>query len=53
MWLFKQYDYYDSLKKLAYHVRDNKGEKLDYFSHTLNSKADVIQQWCRMEQPRS
>jgi hypothetical protein len=50
MWLFKQYDYYDSLKKLAHHIKDNEKEKLDYFSHTKNGKADVLEQWSQMEQ---
>jgi len=51
MWLFKQYDYYESLKKLAYRVKEK--EKLDYFSHTKNGKADVLEQWNQMEQTKS
>jgi hypothetical protein len=53
MWLFGQDDYYQSLKKLAYHVRDKEKEKLDYFSHTKNGKADVLEQWNKMEQRQS
>jgi len=53
MWLFKQYDYYESLKKLAYYIKNKEKEKLDYFSHTKNGKADVIEQWNQMEQLKS
>jgi hypothetical protein len=52
MWLFNQNDYYESLKKLAHHVKNKEGEKLDYFSHTKNGKADVLEQWSEMEQTR-
>jgi hypothetical protein len=51
MWLFQQYDYYQSLRKLAYHIKQK--EKLDYFSHTKNGKADVIEQWNQMEAAKS
>jgi hypothetical protein len=53
MWLFKQDDYYKSLRKLAYYIKEKEREKLDYFSHTKNGKADVIEQWNQMEQSRS
>jgi predicted P-loop ATPase len=53
MWLFNQNDYYQSLKKLAYYIKNIEKEKLDYFSHTLNSKADVLEQWTKMEQKKS
>ena len=49
MWLFKQNDYYQSLRKLAYYIKNTEKEKLDYFSHTKNGKADVIEQWGLME----
>jgi hypothetical protein len=50
MWLFGQDDYYQSLKALANDVKTNKKEKLDYFSHTKNGKADVFEAWNEMEQ---
>jgi hypothetical protein len=53
MWLFDQNDYYQSLKKLAYYIKDVEKEKLDYFSHTVNGKADVIEQWTKMEKKKS
>ncbi|CAF3506009.1 unnamed protein product [Rotaria sp. Silwood1] len=53
MWLFDQTDYYQSLKKLAYYVKENEKEKLDFFSHTKNGKADVLQQWKEMEQTKT
>lgn len=46
--LFEQYDYYESLIKLAQSVKEG-GEKLDYYSHTVQGKADVLQQWEKME----
>lgn len=49
MWLFGQDDYYQSLRKLAEHIKNEKHEKLDYFSHTINGKADVLEQWDKME----
>ncbi|CAF0918367.1 unnamed protein product [Adineta ricciae] len=49
MWLFDQKDYYKSLRRLAEHIRDNDKEKLDYFSHTKNGKANVIEQWDELE----
>jgi ribonuclease I len=51
MWLFDQKDYYQSLRQLANDLK--KKEKLDYFSHTKNGKADVIEQWDKMEQGKS
>ncbi|CAF1191320.1 unnamed protein product [Rotaria sordida] len=50
MWLFDQIDYYESLKKLAFHIKEK--EKLDFFSHTKNGKADVLEQWKEMEQTK-
>lgn len=47
LWLFGQDDYYKSLIKLAQSVK-NEGEKLDYYSHTVQGKADVLQQWEKM-----
>ncbi|CAF5187628.1 unnamed protein product, partial [Rotaria magnacalcarata] len=49
MWLFEQMDYYQSLKKLAYYIKDERKEKLDFFSHTKKAKANVIEQWNEME----
>ena len=49
MWLFDQKDYYKSLRQLAKHIRDVDKEKLDYFSHTKNGKANVIEQWDELE----
>ncbi|UJR09111.1 hypothetical protein I4U23_013358 [Adineta vaga] len=49
MWLFGQKDYYQSLKKLAESIRGGEIEKLDYFSHTRGGKADVLEEWKRME----
>lgn len=47
MWLFGQDDYYQSLKELAFRI--NKKEKLEYYSHTVGGKADVLEQWSKME----
>ena len=49
MWLFRQDEYYQSLKILANYIKTEKKEKLDYFSHTKNSKADVLEAWREME----
>jgi hypothetical protein len=49
MWLFHQDDYYQSLKALAHNIKFEQKEKLDYFSHTKKSKADVLDEWERME----
>jgi len=49
MKLFGQEDYYQSLRKLAEYIKYTKKEKLDYFSHTINGKADVIEQWDKMK----
>lgn len=49
MWLFNQMDYYQSLKELAIDVKEYQKEKLDYFSHTKNGKANVLEQWSEME----
>ncbi|CAF1324127.1 unnamed protein product [Adineta steineri] len=53
MWLFQQNDYYQSLKKLAEDIKNRQKEKLDYFSHTVNGKADVLIQWGKMERLKS
>ena len=50
MWLFNQIDYYQSLKQLAHHIKNDQHEKLDFFSHTKNGKANVLEQWNEMEQ---
>lgn len=47
MWLFGQDDYYKSLKELANII--SKNEKLDYFSHRKNGKANVLAEWKEME----
>ena len=52
MWLFHQDDYYRSLKKLANHVKHVEKEKLDYFSHRKNCKANVLQEWEEMERTK-
>ena len=49
MWLFGQDDYYQSLKTLAETIRTKK-EKLDFYSHTIKGKADVLERWAQMEQ---
>lgn len=47
MWLFGQDDYYHSLKDLANHLKEK--EKLDFYSHTVGGKADVLEEWSKME----
>ena len=64
MWLFEQDDYYESLKVYAHRIKlgkhnynddeenpNNKDtpEKLEFFSHTRNGKADVLEEWDRAE----
>ena len=53
MYLFRQYDYYASLKDLAnlikFDEKSNIKERLDFFSHTKNAKVDVLEQWAEME----
>lgn len=49
LWIFGQTDYYDSLKILANIIKFELRERLDFFSQTTKSKADVLERWSLLE----
>ena len=51
LWLFRQIDYYESLKTFAHQIKQK--NKLEFFSQRLSSRAEVIEEWEKFEKVKS
>jgi hypothetical protein len=53
MRLFNQNDYYQSLRAYANYIKNDRNERLNFFSHEENSEVGVIERWNKLDNSRS